>query len=418
MKSAKKSARKSAKNANGAAKTPRVVLYSSISQMEPMWPANPAIEEKAIELLKASQRLSGKLHPITQRQIARLLRLMNSYYSNLIEGNVTHPLDLERAQNNDYSAEPRKKALQIEGRAHIEVQEEFEEEVRHSSVDVCSADFLVRMHKRFYDKLPEEFKIVRSPKGGLLKAIPGAFREDEVEVGHHIPPAHSSIPQFLERFDRVYSPGLLGSIKRIIAATASHHRLAWIHPFLDGNGRVVRLFTHLYFIRAELDSNGLWSLARGLARRREDYYKSLEGADEHRYNDYDGRGNLSQRGLDDFAFFLLDVAIDQVNFMSGLLDIDGVLDRLSQYIDLLSIRKEVDERAKHILMEIFLRGELTRDEIPRVTGTSDRTSRRITQSLTKLDLVSSQTPLGPLRLNFPIKAVPIIFPSLYPSTGP
>jgi hypothetical protein len=88
-----------------------VVPYSSISQMEPMWPAKPALEEKAIELLKVSQELSGNLHPITQRRIAMLLRLMNSYYSNLIEGNVTRPLDLERAQKNDYSTEPPKRSF-------------------------------------------------------------------------------------------------------------------------------------------------------------------------------------------------------------------------------------------------------------------------------------------------------------------
>ncbi|MFI5200935.1 MAG: Fic family protein [Candidatus Kapaibacterium sp.] len=418
MKSAKKSAKWPAKSANvGAKKHAGVVLHTSVSQMEPMWPASPALEEKAIALLKASQHLSGKLHPITQRQIAQLLRLMNSYYSNLIEGNVTHPLDLERAEKNDYSAEPRKRALQIEGRAHIEVQEELEEEVRTSDVDICSASFLRNMHKRLYDKLPEEFRVVRSPKGTALTVIPGEFRRDEVRVGHHIPPAHRSIPEFLRRFGEVYDPNPLGSIRKIIAAAAAHHRLAWIHPFLDGNGRVTRLFTHLYFIRAELDSNGLWSLARGLARRREDYYAALESADAQRYNDYDGRGNLSQRGLDAFVDFLLEVSIDQVQFMSGLLDIDGVLDRLAQYIDLLAIRGEVDETAKYVLMEIFLRGELPRGEVLRLTGTSERTSRRIVQSLVKLELVTSKTPLGPLRLNFPVKAVPILFPSLYPNSA-
>ncbi len=420
-----KSARKSAKI---AAKQPSVAPnsgdgasispYRLISQMEPLWPARAELEEKAIELLKRSQRLAGGLHPITQRQVARLLRLMNSYYSNLIEGNVTHPLDLERAQHSDYSSEPRKKALQIEGKAHIEVEDLFEAELRNSpDLDVTSPEYLLRMHKAFYDRMPEEFKWVVTVGGETLPVVSGAFRSKDVEVGHHVPPDPSAIPRFMERFHEVYTPGPLGSVRRILAAAAAHHRLAWIHPFQDGNGRVTRLFTQLYFMRADLDSNGLWSLSRGLARKQQEYYAALEAADEHRYNDYDGRGNLSQRGLDDFVSFLLDVSLDQVDFMSGLLDIDGMLERLTQYAELLSIRGELDSSAKYILTEIFLRGELARGDVPRIAGTSERNARRITQRLSKLELVHSETPLGPLCLNFPIKIVPIVFPALSPAAG-
>jgi Fic family protein len=384
--------------------------------MEPMWPAKPALEEKAIELLKQSQELSGKLHPITQRRIATLLRLMNSYYSNLIEGNITHPLDLERAQKNDYSAEPRKRSLQLEGKAHIEVQEEFEAIVRATpDTNICTSQFLSRMHRSFYGKLPEDFRMVRSTSGKILEVVPGEVRTTDVVVGKHYPPSHTSLPAFLRRFEEVYDSHQLGSVKKIIAAAASHHRLAWIHPFLDGNGRVVRLFTHLYFIQADMDSNGLWALSRGLARRREDYYNALEAADEHRYNDYDGRGNLSQRCLDDFVEFILDVAIDQVGYMSRLLEIDGLLERLSQYVDILAARGALDASAKYVLGEVLLRGELARGEIPRITGKPDRTARRITQSLLKLELLTSESSLSPLRMNFPMKSVPYIFPALFPS---
>ncbi len=144
MKSAKNSAKNSAK---------KVEFYSTISAMEPMWPSESslaALEEKSVTLLKLSQKLSGSLHPITSRQIARLLRVMNSYYSNLIEGNVTHPLDLERAQKHDYSANPHKRALQELGTAHIEVQEHFEALVRtDSTINISSADFLRSIHSKF-----------------------------------------------------------------------------------------------------------------------------------------------------------------------------------------------------------------------------------------------------------------------------
>ncbi len=244
--------------------------------------------------------------------------------------------------------------------------------------------------------------------------MPGELRNDNVQVGTNLPPDHSRVPRFLERFEEVYDPATLSSLQLIIAAALSHHRLAWIHPFLDGNGRVVRLYTHLFLMRLDIDGNGLWNLSRGLARKRDDYYRMLAAADEKRYNDYDGRGNLSERGLIQFAEFILDVAIDQVQFMSSLLDIDNVLDRLYQYVELQSMRGKLDETAKFVLAEIFLRGEVSRSEVPRITGKSDRSANRINGELTNLGLVTSETKLSPLRLNFPMEAVPVIFPALYP----
>ena len=60
--------------------------------------------------------------PAWSTALADLVRSMNCYYSNLIEGHDTHPIDIERALKNDYSADPRKRDLQLEAKAHIAVQ--------------------------------------------------------------------------------------------------------------------------------------------------------------------------------------------------------------------------------------------------------------------------------------------------------
>ncbi|MGI4742086.1 MAG: Fic family protein [Janthinobacterium lividum] len=52
-------------------------------------------------------------------------------------------------------------------------------------------------------------------------------------------------------------------LARIVAIGAAHHRLAWLHPFLDGNGRVMRLFSDAAFLAEGLDAGGLWSMSRG-----------------------------------------------------------------------------------------------------------------------------------------------------------
>ena len=112
-----------------------------------------------------------------------------------------------------------------------------------------------------------------------------------VQVGRHVPASPGAVPRFLDRFEAVY--GTLGTTDSILASAAAHHRLLWIHPFLDGNGRMARLMSHA-MLRDVLDTGGVWSIARGLARNVADYKARLATCDRPRRNDLDGRGNPVQ----------------------------------------------------------------------------------------------------------------------------
>lgn len=70
--------------------------------------------ELACEIFRLSEKLSGMFHPITRASIAELMRVINSYYSNLIEGHRTNPYDIEKALNQDFSKNPEQKELQEE----------------------------------------------------------------------------------------------------------------------------------------------------------------------------------------------------------------------------------------------------------------------------------------------------------------
>lgn len=389
-------------------------IYDHISQMEPLLPKRETLEKRSVELIARSNELSGKLHPITGRAIAKHLEVMNSYYSNLIEGNRTKPLDIEKALKGDYKSEPKKRALAEESRAHVEVHREFEKRVRlDPDLDICSEEFLRDIHRSFYEKLPDELRFVRNKSGKIVEVIPGELRTGEVEVGEHIAPLASTLPRFLERFRDVYEPSKLSSIDKVMVAAASHHRLAWIHPFTDGNGRVARLFTHMYLIRADIDGNGLWTLSRGLARNQDAYYAALANADAARLNNYDGRGNLSLEGLHRFCTFILDVAIDQVTFMSELLAIEKIPKHLRDYTRILTAKEEVHESAEHVLREIYFLGEVPRSEIKRITGLPERSARRVTDALVAKELIYSDTKLGPWKLNITTEASHYIFPNLF-----
>src|SRR5260370_24231310 len=138
----------------------------------------------------------------------------------------------------------------------------------------------------------------------------------------------------MRRFEQAYESKDILATEQLVALAAAHHRLAWIHPFGDGNGRVTRLHSHACLVRAKVDSFGLWTLSRGLAREREIYYKHLRVADQRRWNDLDGRGNLSDKGLSDFCLFILKIMLDQIEFMSGLFQFDVLAKRIDRYLQI------------------------------------------------------------------------------------
>jgi len=392
-------------------------LYDQPAALEPLFPTDKAgeLRELAVDLLRKSARLGGALHPVTRRSVVALLRTMNSYYSNLIEGHNTHPLAIEKALCNDYSADPALRALQLESRAHIEVQVLVEQRLEDApDTDICASDFLRWIHREFYRRLPEEFRTVKTASGGEDRVAPGELRQCEVEVGLHIPPAFASLPRFLARFAEGYSLDSLDPLQRIVAVAASHHRLAWIHPFLDGNGRVTRLFTHAFFIRVQTDDHRLWMVSRGLARHRDEYVAALASGDAQRRNGLDGRGNLSNEGLARFCRFFLGTAIDQVEFMAGLLDLDSMQERILLIAERWISRTRAAEAISHLLRDVFLRGEITRGEATRILQKPERTARRVLGSLLEEGLLASNATGAPVRIGFPASFVGYYFPRLYP----
>ncbi|MEX0719059.1 MAG: Fic family protein [Balneolaceae bacterium] len=362
--------------------------------------------------------LSEIVHPITKKEIRRLLRHINSYYSNRIEGEHTTPVDIEKAVKKEYSTDESKKRLQELNVAHIEVQKEIDSRFeKGEDIAVCSADFLCWIHKEFYNKVSETFLRI-SNNDEIISMKPGELRNRNVAVGNHVAPNADTLVEFLEKFEEYYAPENLYGHKKLIAAAASHQRLTWIHPFLDGNGRVTRLFAYAYMRKVGIESHGLWTLSRGLART-DDYKQMLAIADSPRKGDYDGRGNLSEEGLAKFCSFFFETAHDQITFMKTLLSLDGLLERINGYINLRSQNTIPNEpvlrpEARFILIEVMMRGEVPRGEAQRLTGLGERTARDLTSQLLDEELVVSESHRSSLRFNIPAKVVGYYFPALYP----
>lgn len=385
--------------------------YREIHQFEPLLPQNELakFQERSRTVVQASLQLTGRSHESTRAKVKELVRAMNSYYSNRIEGQGTHPRNIERALRRDFSDKPDVARLQRIAVAHIEAEKELEQKAL-AGANPLTSSFAVDAHKALYGRLsPAD----RTTKDGLV-VEPGVLRAQDVDVGMHVPPSHESLPAFLARFDAVYG-AKRGWDDLLIAIACAHQRLAWIHPFIDGNGRAVRLQSHCALGPI---TSGLWSPNRGLARRRDEYYARLADADEPRRGDLDGRGNLSEEGLQLWTSFFLDVCEDQLSFMQRMLDLENMKRRIEALITFRSTEdKAIRLEAALPLFHLFAAGPLTRGEFQQMTGLGERVARALLSRLLATGLVVSDGPYAPVRFGLPLDALQFLFPELYPEAA-
>lgn len=369
------------------------------------------ITDLAFDLTQKSAGFRRSLPSSLIASLADLVRAMNCYYSNLIEGHDTHPIDIERALKNDYSQDSRKRDLQLEAKAHITVQRWIDGGGLGSSRAI-TPDGICEIHRRFCELLPDDLLWVEEPTTReRLRVVPGEMRMRDVKVGRHVAVSPGALPRFLERFEQVYSN--IGKAESIIATAAAHHRLLWMHPFLDGNGRVARLMSHAQMLGA-LDTGAVWSVARGLARNVQEYKTLLANCDQPRRNDLDGRGALSEEALAEFTQFFLKICIDQINFMEGLVQPDRLRTRILLWAEEEIRLGALPPKAGSILEAILYRGELPRGDAYTVVGTGERQARRIVAALLEKEVVISESPRAPLRLTFPAALASRWMPGLFP----
>lgn len=373
----------------------------------------PELLKRLEGLHAASYSLSAGMHPYVLEEVVQSIALVNNYYSNLIESEGTHPADISRAINRDFSDELDNQKKQRLALAYHEAQK-FVLQAKEG-VDFVEPDSIKLIHKVFYgatDLLPEQLRVTDT-KGVRHQIIPGEFRRLDVEVGLHLAPGPSDIPRLLNDFYqnyRVSSSDLV--LIKIMKAFAAHHRYMYIHPFLDGNGRTGRLLTDAMLKQALPESYGLWSLSRGLARNNNKYKQFLARADQKRQGSIDGRGLRSESGLLEFIGFMAETAIDQVEYMNSMLKLDRLHDRLQKYVDY--SEESIPNEYKAILPVMLIAGEVKKAELPDLWGCSERKARDIAKQLKLLGLIDDANKFEPYRLCFNSKMLSFVFPDLIP----
>ena len=384
-----------------------------VALMEPLFVSGGSrrreeLTDLTVELASRAAGFRRSLPIGVSGALADLVRAMNCYYSNRIEGHDTHPVDIEHALRNDYSGDAMKRSLQLEARAHVAVQEWIDGGGLKGRAATMTG--LIEIHRRFGESLPDDLLWSEDPETGeRIRVVPGELRGCDVRVGRHVPVSPGAVPRFLAQFENAYSR--LGAVESVLAAAAAHHRLLWIHPFLDGNGRVARLMSHAMLLDT-LDTGGVWSIARGLARNESEYKARLTACDSERRGDLDGRGHLSEGALADFTSFFITAGIDQVDFMESLMRPDRLRDRILIWSEEEIRAGVLPARSGEVLEAVLYRGELPRGDIARITG--ERQARRVTAALIDRGVLASASSRAPLRLAFPARFASRWLPGLFP----
>lgn len=388
-------------------------MYTETHQFEPLLPSDARMEPllgKAHDLSRQATLLAGTRVP---PELRSLLRNMNSYYTNRIEGQHTRPHEIDQALQQNFSNDTSLAAKQRLAVAHIKAEQVLEQ--RYQGLDGARALYTVNavqdLHQELFGQLPAADLI--TPDNEPI--TPGQWRTREVKVGQHVAPAHASVPLFLARWSDFY-----GNVRRgeaaLVALAAAHQRLGWIHPFVDGNGRVMRLHTHT-LLNALGYTGGLWSPLRGFARSTERYYALLADADSLRRGGLDGRGNLSEQALMAWIDYVLDVGLDQVSFMAGMLDFDTLKSRIEACLvfEATVLKSGVRQESLRGLHYLFLSGEeMARGDFKSMLGMSDRGATDALGALVKRGLLKSDSPQGKVRFGMPQHGLRFLFPRLWP----
>lgn len=394
---------------------------ASTGAFEPLFPEErvlPPLLERAAALVAQCHRLSAHAGQPLARSLAPRLRAMNSYYTNKIEGQHTRPADIERALANLYDADAKQARKQRLAVAHMAAEAELEAKAKEMSRQALyTPAFVSDIHASLYGRLPEAERLTDE---GEESVVPGAWRTRDVTAGRHVAPPPGEVEGLLTAWGERYA-ALPGLEQAVVGVACAHHRLLWIHPFRDGNGRAARLHSHLVLHALGL-TQGIWSPMRGLARSHADYYARLNNADLPLRHDYDGRGQLSQEELVAFAAYFLDTCLDQAQFMGDKLDLDSLRERIADLLTWLgahpwqmgSEKSVIKSEALEAVHYVAIAGPVERARFMAMTGLPERTARRVLASLLDWGLLTASSPRSPVSFALPLPALRFLFPRLWP----
>ncbi|MDD1014475.1 Fic family protein [Pseudomonas rubra] len=263
---------------------------------------NPSFDSPLVDVLTELEhlrryRLAGTTPSSLFFQLKSIFHLLESLGSARIEGNHTTLADYveSKVEGTDSTSDQLREISNIE-KAMTFVEDHF------SEADDVGLHLLRELHAITVDDLDREGD-----------RTPGSFRAGHVRIAqsNHLPPDPVQVQGYMEElvaFINRRDPQKYDLMKVAIA----HHRFGWIHPFSNGNGRVVRLLTYVMLIKYGFNvaaGGRLLNPTAVFCNDRERYYEMLAQADAG-----------TSEGLERWCEYVLRGILDELRKLDRLLD--------------------------------------------------------------------------------------------------
>ncbi len=261
----------------------------------PKPPFESSLTSTIIDLEKLrTKELGGDVHPAVFVQLKVIFQLLESLGSARIEGNNTTLSDLVERQ--------------IDGASTLDEQMK---EIANMESAMNFIDEHIKIGEPITKEMIRQFHtlVVRN----LMREgdrTPGRFRTTQVHISNsqHLPPPGGDVDVYVDELVSKINEQVEKKYDLLLTATA-HHRFTWVHPYGNGNGRVVRLLTYAMLIKQGFNVNRIINPTAVFCTDRNRYYEMLAAADTG-----------TEQGLLDWNEYVLNGLLTEISKIDNLLD--------------------------------------------------------------------------------------------------
>lgn len=275
------------------------------------------------------KKLEGSTHPSVFFQLKHLFHTLESIGSARIEGNNTT----------------------IAEYIETKIEENTDEHISYAIREIRNIEEATAFIENNVNDYPINKKFISEIHRILVKGLPlngegdkspGVYRKHNIKIAQseHLPPDYFSVEPYMNdlfQFINDETPSKYDLMKTAIA----HHRFVWIHPFGNGNGRTVRLFTYAMLIKSGFNVNvgRIINPTAVFCNNRTEYYDKLSKADKGK-----------EEGILEWCEYVLKGLKEEIEKVDKLMDYDYLKKEiLIPAINISLERKIISENESEIL---------------------------------------------------------------------
>jgi hypothetical protein len=187
-----------------------------------------------------------------------------------------------------------------------------------------------------------------------------------------------SSPEHLASRYAMVTEGNRPLLRKLIADLSLLPRTLNINPFGEYSERMARYSVAAALKNSGLNARGLFSLNRAIARHQREYSDVLDAWEL--WPAHSGT-NLNYEGLSTITKFLMEILLEEMQGMIHFFSTDNITEIIREFVEREVLANQLRPEAELILTELFVKGIAGRQDLLRITGTSDKTLKIITDQL-------------------------------------